>query len=124
MNIDLSLTITSIIALIALISPILTCLINNHYDLKKRKIELSSNQKREALQQFIKYTLDYYAGTLTFTQMVNYTSSVNNLYLYFKSVDKSLLENLDNYRSDKKLEDYKQTLNKIVISLSKQIEDT
>ena len=35
MEIDLSLTITSIIAIMALISPIITCIINNHYEIKK-----------------------------------------------------------------------------------------
>ena len=44
MKLDTSLTLTSIIAIVALISPILTALINNYYSLKIK--ELENNQKR------------------------------------------------------------------------------
>ncbi len=123
MDIDLSLTITSIIALVALISPIITCIITNRYELKKRKIELSSNQKREALKSFTTCAIHFYGDMLTFQQMCNYQDALNNLYLYFSSIDKSFFDMLDKYRDEKNIVKYKQTLNNIVIKLSKQIED-
>ncbi len=123
MNIDLSLTITAIIALVALISPIITCIISNHYELKKRKIEFLSNQKREALKIFSSCAIHYYGDLLTFQQMCNYQDALNNLYLYFFPIDKSLLNMLEKCRNEKNIDKYKQTLNNIVIKLSKQIDD-
>ncbi len=121
MKVDLSLTITSIIALVALISPIITCVINNKYELKKRMLLNYANEKRQALNNFISCTLDYYGDMCTYRQMSNYTTALNNLYLYFNSIDSSLLNKLEEFRKDKKLPEYKQTLNLIVIDLSKQI---
>lgn len=122
MNIDSNI-VMAIIAVVALVSPIITCIISNHYELKKRKIELSSNQKREALKNFSSCTIHYYGDILTFQQMCNYQDALNNLYLYFSSIDKSSFDMLEKYRNEKNIVKYKQTLNNIVIKLSKQIED-
>ena len=121
MKIDLSLTITSIIALVALISPIITCVINNRYELKKQMLLNFANEKRQALNSFISCTLDYYGDMLTYQKMCNYTIAMNNLYLYFSPIDKALLEKLDQFRNDKNINKYKQTLNLIITDLSKQI---
>lgn len=51
MELDTSLTITSIIAVIALISPILTTFINNQYQLKIRKIEMSEKRYDETIRK-------------------------------------------------------------------------
>lgn len=120
-KIDLSLTITAIIALVSLFSPIITSLINNHYELKKRTLEIACDEKRKALNIFISCTLNYYGSILTYDQMCAYTSSMNNLYLYFHSIDSKWFIQLDKLREDKNIEEYKSTLNTIVIKLSKQI---
>lgn len=122
MGVDLSLGITSIIALIALVSPVITCYINNQYELQKRTLEITCNEKRKALNNFISATLHYYGSTLTFQQMCDYTSSMNTLYLHFHSIDSEWFKKLDKFRDDKNIEEYKKTLNSIVVKLSKQIE--
>lgn len=43
-KIDLTVTVSIIIALCAIISPILTAIINNHHQLKLRKLELREKQ--------------------------------------------------------------------------------
>lgn len=47
---DISLTITSIIALCALLSPIITALINNHHHLKMKKLELQEQERVHKLE--------------------------------------------------------------------------
>lgn len=63
MKIDLSLTITAIIALCSTLSPILTALINNHYHYKMRKIDVKLEQEkelrfyqREVYENYLRYT--------------------------------------------------------------------
>lgn len=119
-KIDLNLTITAIIALTALISPIITAVINNKHDLKKRKMDIYYSQQCEALDEFIKATLNYY-GDSNWGQMSKYTTALNNLYIYFNNLDSSLFSKLNDCREKKELIKYKATLNLIVKNLSKQI---
>ena len=84
MQIDLNLTITAIIALVALISPIVTTMLNNYYNLKKQKIDTCYSKQCIALDNFIKYTLNYYGEPSTWGDMSSYTAALNNLYLYFE----------------------------------------
>lgn len=48
-KLDLSFTITAIVALIALISPIITTLLNNRHQLKIRKLELEQKQSENSV---------------------------------------------------------------------------
>lgn len=59
---DLTVTVSVIIALCAIISPILTALINNHYLLKMKKLELSQEHykntiayQRNIFENYLKY---------------------------------------------------------------------
>ncbi len=61
-NFDLTITITSLITISAIISPIITCGINNHYQMKLKQIELSQLEyersilhKREIFESYLKY---------------------------------------------------------------------
>lgn len=65
-NLDLSFTITAIIALTSLISPIITCLINNHHQLKIKELELKQqaqiklvDYKKEIFENYLKYAGAY-----------------------------------------------------------------
>ena len=62
MKIDASLTITGIIAFIALISPIATAIINNRYQIKIKQLELSEKRYDESIRRkrelFEKYCQD------------------------------------------------------------------
>lgn len=124
MKIDLNLTITAIIALAALISPIITTVINNNHDLEKRKMDIYYSKQCQILDEFIKATLNYYGDGSTWGQMSLYTISLNNLYIYFDISDSSLFSKLDDYREKKELIKYKEILNLIVKKLSKQISKT
>lgn len=74
LNLDLSFTITAIIALISLISPILTTIINNFHDSKIRELEL----KNRIYEQTVIYKRDI---------ILSYLSSVGKCISYCETTD-------------------------------------
>lgn len=63
MKIDLTITVTAILGIAAIISPIATAIINNRYQLKIKKIELEQKQLenttyyiRSIFENYLKYT--------------------------------------------------------------------
>lgn len=114
---DLSFTITTIIALIALVSPILVALINNAHHSKIRKMEL---QKQMEQKQFDTYYSDkekaysefaHYAGTLV--AKIDYADSYSDLY---SSIHKVLL--LCDQENKQLLTDFINHLNPVLIGKS------
>ena len=89
MQIDLSLTITSIIALCAIISPIITTALNNHHQSVMKKIEFYELAKRESLTNFINnFTLYFHVlfyalsvFTLTFLHFSAILSLIPTIFL-------------------------------------------
>ena len=62
MKVDLTITVTAILGIAAIISPIATAIINNHYQLKIKKIELGQKQLenttyyiRSIFENYLKY---------------------------------------------------------------------
>lgn len=85
MNIDLNLTITGIIALCAILSPILTTLINNHHQSKMKKVEIYELAKQKALREYISASFNY----ISFKNQENevkFFTALNNLYIYFPNI--------------------------------------
>lgn len=74
MKYDFSLTITSIIAFCALISPIITAIINNLYNLKIKKIDLKNKHHEETT---------VYKRTI----LRNYISSIGKCISYCQAAD-------------------------------------
>lgn len=115
MKIDFTITISIIIALIALVSPIATAIVNNHYQTKRENIKNYELAKRNALVGFIKCANDFHMHKSS-NRTVEYNSSLSNLYIYFSNVPKEIhnLEKVEYVEFDKEL-------NSIVVKLSKQI---
>ena len=59
MKFDISMTIGSIIALVALISPIVTAIINNRHQIKVKKLDMYETKKYKSLENFIKSACNY-----------------------------------------------------------------
>lgn len=82
-EIDMSITITSVIAVTAIISPILTAIINNRYLLKMKKLELeqhhfeqTSLHKRQIFENYLKYA----GQTSSFSSKISFPE-YSNAYL-------------------------------------------
>lgn len=115
MEIDLNLTITGIIALSAILSPIFTTWIDNHYKSSREKTQNYELAKREALNEFIKCANEFHQHD-TSSRTSAYDSSLNNLYLYFSNVPDEISGlKVVSYNS------FENALRDIVIKLSKQI---
>lgn len=62
-SLNLSFTITAIIALCALLSPILTALINNHHQKTMKKLDYKEQRKKESIERR-KEIFDSYLGSV------------------------------------------------------------
>lgn len=76
MKFDATLTFSLIISIIALISPILVALINNHYQLKIKKFEILESTNYKILSNFINATLECKKDK------INFYKAYNHIYLY------------------------------------------
>lgn len=75
---DISITITSILAVCAIISPILTAIINNRHNWRIRKLEM----KREDYQNNVMYKRNIYENYLRAAGRCIYHSDIANLKEY------------------------------------------
>ena len=123
MNIDFSNLILAVVALISLISPIITTLINNHHQLKIKKIDMYETAKRKALQNFIISTEEYFSSNRDIEKLIQFNSSINELYIYF-SINDSAYQLFDKLKEIIKSNDSNKTqyaINQIVMYLSNQL---
>lgn len=117
MKIDLTITITVILALSAIISPIIVAIINNQYQIKMKQIVDYDLAKRDALTNFAE-SLGKYKASVTFKDEEIFFSSLYSLLPYFE-IDTTfftkLIESKDN------IDILFSESNKLIIELSKQI---
>lgn len=97
MKIDLNLTITGIIALCAIISPIITSFIENKYKLSNKKIDVYETRKFDALNEFINNTLNCISLFNTNEDISKHKVKPELLREYYKSANKliTLFPNVD-----------------------------
>lgn len=87
----------AIIALIAIISPIITTFLNNKHQLKMLKIEKYEFAKYTAINNFIQSAEEYYYHPTKSQNLINFDSSIANLYMYFSIIDHSIFEKIKEY---------------------------
>lgn len=121
MTFDPTVTISVIIALIALISPIVTTLINNDYQLKLKKLDMYEDAKRKTLTEFIECAEDYLLNNNYVEQNVKYYSSMNKLFVYFSNIHIDLFIEFEKNCRINKTTEATVALTNIVQILSKQI---
>ena len=80
MKIDLTITLSAILGLSAIISPIIVTLINNHYLLKNKKFERFDEINNKILFDFIDATLDCKTDKIGFYKAYNKVSLYCNIW--------------------------------------------
>lgn len=99
MKFDLTITISVILALSAILSPIFVSIINNNYQLKLKRIENYDIAKRNSLENFTKNVGEYFT-LQTIKSRASMTNSLYALIPYFK-IDfisiKSIIENSEEF---------------------------
>lgn len=92
MNLDLSLTITGIIALSAILSPIIVAIINNKYQLKLKKFEKYELNKTQALNNFLGAWGAHFS-TYSYQTEQKFLKTLYELLPYYK-IDFQSIENI------------------------------
>lgn len=117
MNFDLTITISVILALSAILSPIFVSIINNKYQLKIKKIENYDIAKRNALEHFTKMAGEFIAVPRA-NSNINMTNALYGLIPYF-NIDfiniKSIVNNIE------KRQVIIEEINKLLSELKQQL---
>lgn len=109
-----------ILGLSAIISPIVTAIINNYYQNKRENIKNYELAKHQALTNFIKITNNYQLNkSIDFSS--KYYSALNTLYIYFDIPKSSIFYNLEDALRNQDIIASNHELTNIVVTLSKQI---
>ncbi len=112
--------IIAIIAICAIFTPAIVSIIDNIFKYKSKKLEILYPYQHTALSTFISESLLYYLNS-TYADMVKYEMAKNNLYVYFKNINNKYFEDLNTYKSELNIENYRKTVNIIIKDLSQQI---
>jgi hypothetical protein len=105
-KLDLSFTITAIVALISLISPIITTLLNNRHQLKIRKLELAQKHNENTVL-YMRNIFENYVSALSKVSSYATVESITEYGKYYSLAYMYLPENLQSEMSK---------INKLVIA--------
>ncbi len=127
-EIDLSLTITGIIALSAIFSPIITGIINNYHATKIKKMDMYETAKRNALSTFIDCAQAAILNSTDRKIIDQYVCSFDKLFIYFSNISVETIKPfdhargilVDNYNDDNYIK-ANHELCKLISTLSEQI---
>ena len=124
---NLSVTISVIVAICAIISPILTAIINNHYQYKLRKLDdekelrkTSTMYKRDILENYLKYLGECHVRATTDSES-NYGKYYFLAYLYAPSTVLPLMEKIDDYYSNHDFYNNEIPLEEVALKLREYI---
>ena len=117
MNFDLTITISVILALSAILSPIFVAIINNKYQLKLKKIENNEIAKRNAFEYFTKMSGEFIAIPRAASE-INMTNALYGLIPYFNIDFISIKSIVDNSENKQKV---MEEINNLFKELKKQL---
>ena len=120
MKLDSTLTITTVIAVCAIISPVITAIINNVHQSKIKRIEIYELAKRQALTDYITASYNYLSSQTTENKS-KFFIALNNLYVYFDISDFNY-HDLSGAINSYDCENHSYYSQKLISNLSKQIE--
>lgn len=113
--------IMAIVAIVAVVSPTISTYLNNKYQLKIEKLKLFEKCKYDAIENFTKSVESYYYYRTSCQEVINFESSITNLFIYFSIPNYSLFDKLKECIN---ANDYQKTqfaLSEITTFLSQQI---
>ncbi len=116
MKFDFTITIAVILALSAIISPIIVSIINNHYQLKLKRFENYELSKVKALETFTQYSGNYIASC-TDSSYINFMNSLYGLLPYFKISN----NDLNKFNKITNKSDVSSNIQNLTVKLSEQI---
>lgn len=100
MKIDLTITVSVILALASILSNVIVTILNNKHQTKIKQLEMYELQKRDALQNFINATINCYKMGNNWRENKEFSKNLYILQLYFKSANIKFIEALNALISD------------------------
>lgn len=94
MNVDLTVTVSVIIALCAIISPIIVAIINNRYQLKLKKIEFARDYKIHAFEEYMS-SLQRRISNRNSNTVSEYAKAFGNALIYASPSTQSVMLEID-----------------------------
>ena len=94
MNIDLTVSISVILALSAILSPIIVALINNHHQLKIKRLEINERYIISAFQNYLSKLEQCIASNMT-NNYQEYNNAYGQALLYASNNSKILMKRID-----------------------------
>ena len=118
MKLDLTVTVSVIIALSAILSPIIVAVINNRYNLKLKKIEFASDKKINSFETYLS-NLRIYLNYPKPEKYNMYRNAMSTAILYASQSTLKIIFEIDDCISDNKLGNIN---NEIILSLCKSFQ--
>lgn len=119
-KIDSTITISVILALVALLSPIITTLINNHHQLKMKRLEIQYQQKQKAVEKYLN-SVGKYITLASASIEANYIESKGLIYFHMNRSAWHLIDELDKAITARDTNKVNELLPKVCKELSKPV---
>lgn len=113
--------IMAIVAIVAVVSPTISTYLNNKHQLKIEKLKLFEKCKYDAIENFTKSVESYYYYRTSGQRIIDFESSIADLYIYFSIPNYSLFDKLKECINENNYEKTQFALSEIVGYLSQQI---
>lgn len=117
---DFTITISVIFALVALLSPIITALINNHHQLKMKRLEIQYQQKLKAVEKYLNSVGKYIVYDSVANQS-DYIESKGLIYFHMNRSAWHLIDELDKAITARDTNKVNELLPRVCKELSKPV---
>ena len=122
MNIDLSITISVILALSAILSPIIVAIINNRHQRKMKQLEMANEHKIRAIEEYMSKLVEYITRPSSHVRK-EYGYSFGQALLYVSSSNRKLMIEIDNLVKDYcKMENIADKIETLAQKLQRELE--
>lgn len=122
MNIDLSITISVILALSAILSPIIVAIINNRHQRKMKQLEMANEHKIRAIEEYMSKLVELITRP-SHTAQKEYGYSFGQALLYVSSSNQKLMIEIDNLvNNDCKMENIADKIETLAQKLQREID--
>lgn len=107
----------------AIIPSIASIILNNRYNLKLKKYEITTLQKQQIATEFLENVgkIITFDGMLSSGELGNFDKSCNKLLLYFPNIDLNLINKIRKILFQNNPEEKLKLVNELVKQLSKSI---
>lgn len=117
-QVDLTITISVILALCAIISPVLVTIFNNRSQYKIRKLEIESRQKYEITEQYLK-AVSKYISMDSLANFKEYNEARGLIYIYIPKRSQKYVDKLDRVIVSKNFQEAQNLFPEICKELAK-----